>query len=425
MTFNRIKIPRRTQSQWLIWCLFFLPSICPFFTLILKFPTMIRYSMDICWGLLLVLIALNYKKTRRINSLCGLAALFFCYAVLVYLPQFQSALFLLWGVRNNFRFYVFFIGVACFLREKDKSAYIRYIDVLFWLNAAASVVQFFLMGYRRDNLGGLFGTEGGTNGYTNILLVVYLSKTVIWYLNGSERAVSSFTKILICMMIAAFAELKFYYVEAVVIILLAVLITRSSARKISLVLFSAIAVLCGLTALLVCFPDMEWFLQLASWLDVVTSDRGYSSVGDLNRVTAIPIISETIFQSIWQRIFGLGLGNCETATYSFLATPFYRKYENLHYYWFSSAFIFVEMGWVGLVFFFGFFCLAFWKANKLRRQGGENQPYCQLGMLTAAMCVLIGMYNVSLRTEAGYMAYFVMALPFVRQEQIPKAETAS
>ncbi len=70
-----------------------------------------------------------------------------------------------------------------------------------------------------------------------------------------------------------------------------------------------------------------------------------------------------------------------------------------------------------MFFFFGFFILVFLKVSNLRKQHNENLIYCNLSIVVSILCILIAIYNSSLRTEAGYMAYFVMALPFVKPKE--------
>ena len=61
----------------------------------------------------------------------------------------------------------------------------------------------------------------------------------------------------------------------------------------------------------------------------------------------------------------------------------------------------------------GFFVLVFFLARRAARTSGADKMYCHIASIMAICCVLIAIYNSSLRTEAGYMAYFVLALPFV------------
>lgn len=47
-----------------------------------------------------------------------------------------------------------------------------------------------------------------------------------------------------------------------------------------------------------------------------------------------------------------------------------------------------------------------------KRCSGVATTYCRMGRILALMCMIIAIYNSSLRTEAGYMMYFALAVPF-------------
>ena len=116
-------------------------------------------------------------------------------------------------------------------------------------------------------------------------------------------------------------------------------------------------------------------------------------------------------------MFGMGMGNCETASFSFLNTPFYLRYNKLNYTWLSTAFLFLETGYMGLAFFYGFFLLVYWLGGRIAKNKDCDRIYCQMSAIAALCGVMIGFYNSSLRTEAGYMLYFVLAFPMILQNK--------
>ena len=85
----------------------------------------------------------------------------------------------------------------------------------------------------------------------------------------------------------------------------------------------------------------------------------------------------------------------------------------MHYTWMSYATMYLECGWIGLIFYFGFFVLVYFKVLKIERNCSAGwKGYCRITRIVAVLCLIISVYNSSLRTEAGYMAYFVLAVPF-------------
>lgn len=414
-----LTIKNKSQPEWLVWLLIGFPFLLGTLNGLLKLPWAIRYLMDAAWlALLFFMQRRNQSKgKKKIKILTAWIVLFLLYTGFVYVVQFQSPLYYLWGARNNFRFYVAFFACCAFLDWQDINDFFRITDRLFWLNAAVSLYQFLVMKVSGDYLGGIFGTEVGGNGYTNLFFVITVTKDVLFYLDKKESAGKCFSKCIAALLIAAIAEIKFFFVEFILIIVLAVMFSRFTWRKLWILLGGIAAALGGAVLLAEIFPEFAGFMSFEYLWEAATSDKGYTSSGDLNRLNAIPQINDLWLNNWGERLFGLGLGNCDTSGFDFLNTPFYKAYSYMHYTWRSYAMMYLECGWVGLMFYFGFFVLVYFQIRKIeKRSCGEAVTYCRLGRIMALMCMLVAVYNGSLRTEAGYMAYFVLAVPFIYQK---------
>ena len=78
----------------------------------------------------------------------------------------------------------------------------------------------------------------------------------------------------------------------------------------------------------------------------------------------------------------------------------------------SHAFLYLECGWIGLIFFYGFFAILYRKIQKMERTcDAAAKAYCIMTRILLVLCVLISVYNSTLRTEAGYMMFFALAAP--------------
>lgn len=412
-----IKIKKRTQPGWLIWLIVVMPFLFGFLNEFLRLPWAIRYLLD---GALLGLVFLGVCFHRRlelkpVKLLLGWCLLFLLYTMTVYLIEFQSPLYYVWGLRNNFRFYVAFFACCIFLKSRDLEGYFRLFDGLFWVSAVLSLYQFFILGVNGDYLGGIFGTSQGVNGYTNIFFVIVIARALLLYLEKREKLWLCITKCVIAILVAALAEIKFFFVEAIAIFAMAILLTDFTWRKLLIIIGGVAVVSLGATILVALFPGSTGFLSSDFLWNLASSDRGYTSAGDLNRLNAIPQINELWLNSWGHRLFGLGLGNCDTSNIAALNTPFYQENGDMHYTWMSHAFMYLECGWIGLVFYYGFFVLVFLKTGG-RREGAE-QINCYLARILMVCCILMSAYNASLRMESAYMVYFVLATPFVYERE--------
>lgn len=414
-----ITIKKRSQPGWLMWLLIMLPFLFGTLKDFLGLPWGIRYILDIAWlWLLVAMVSRSNAKGKADNMLSFWVLLFLIYSAVSYLVLYQSAWYYLWGMRNIFRFFVAFFAFKLYLKPKDIQGYFTLFDILFWINIAMSLYQYFFMDTTGDYLGGIFGTAQGANGYTNIFFVIMVAKNILFYLEKKERLSKCILELAAMLMVAALAELKFFFAECILLLVLAVLFTDFTWRKLLVIFGGLILVSTGAVILALVFPSSEGFLSLDFFLEIGASDKGYTSSGDLNRLNAIPRINELWLKTGWQRMFGLGLGNCDTATYTFLNTPFFEAYGDMHYTWLSYAFMYLECGWIGLIFYFGFFVLVYLSIRRIeKRSAGIAKTYCRMGRILALMCMLIAIYNSSLRTEAGYMMYFALSIPFVMQKQ--------
>lgn len=349
-----------------------------------------------------------YKKIVPFLIFVGV---FIAYTAIVYIFRFQSPFYYLWGFRNNFRFYFAFIAFCMLFVEDDAQICLKYMDILFWINAVVTFFQFFVMGYKQDYLGGIFGVERGCNGYSILFFSIVISKSVLSFMNKKENLFLCIAKCTVALIISAMAELKFFFVLFMIILLISTVATSFTWQKFLLVFVSALIISFAGSMLTEIFGEssnisFERLLEL-------TFTQSYSSNEDLSRFTAIPTISNSIMTKNTQRLFGLGLGNCDTSSVEICNTPFFNAYSHLHYNWFSSAFLFLETGIVGLSMYFFFYLMCFVCAFNLRNKDGVNKLYCQMAMIISVVCILTTFYNCALRIEMGYMAFFVLALPLI------------
>lgn len=411
-----IRIKKRSLSGWLIWLLVLLPFGFGTLQEVLRLPNGVKYLLDGAWLGLGVLTV----RCRRVlpSGLVQWVGAFALFTLAVYGLRWQSGQYYLWGFRNNFRFYAAFFAFCAFLRQEEGEDYLRKLDILFRLNIPVTLVQYFLLGKAGDYLGGIFGTRQGCNAYTNVFFCIVVARSLVRFLDRQESGRSCFCKCFWALLLAALAELKFFFLEFGVIAVLAAAWSDTSRRKTGVILGAALGVMAGAALLGVLFPSFSGWFSLNWLLEAAGSDRGYTSSGDLNRLNSIAKINRWFFGSPWQRLLGLGLGNCDTSAFAFLNTPFYRNFGHIHYTWMSVSFWYLEGGWLGLSFFFGFFVLVFRAAGKLERGcTGAGKCHCRMARILAVLCCMIAVYNASLRTEAAYMMYFVLALPIMRKRE--------
>ena len=406
-------IKKRSMCQTLALYLFIAPFFLNFLQDFLHLPGLVKYTLDIAWfGVLVCMLLMKeqlvYKKTLPILAvILG----YVIYVSVVYVFRYQSIFYFLWGIRNNVRYFVAFLIFVHFLDKEDVQFCLRLIDVLFAVHIAVSLVQFFFMGYKWDYLGGIFGTELGCNGHSMILITVVTIKSLLMYMHGLESLGICLLKCSASFVIAAMAELKFFFVLFAVILVAAAVFTRFSAKKVLLIVTVSLVVFVAGNVFTAIWGG-EHALSFERIIELATSTN-YSSEKDLGRFTAIPIISETILIDVPKNLFGLGLGNCDTSSFAICNSSFYQAHSYLNYDWLSSAFCFIETGYVGMSIVLLFFVIVMLCAIHLKKRNTGDEMLAEMAIVMCIVCVALFFYNSSLRTDIGYVAYFVLALPFV------------
>ncbi len=393
---------------------FLMPFSLAFLTEFLPLPSFIRYSMDailIAFGGLF-LMRRYLMIPQKVKHMARLAIIFFLYVGVTYFFNYQSVFYLIWGVRNTFRYYLAFFVFAVYLNQDDAFDFLKILDLLFWVNFALAVYQFFILGVEGDYLGGIFGIQAGTNGYTLMFLCIIIGKSLIKTFSGEEGYNLCILKCGATMLIAAMAEMKFYFIVFILILILAAVMTKFSKQKLVFI-FAAIGVVSVMASLLTFWhAEFKDFLSLEKIWKTATQEN-YATKNDLNRLSAISTLMDKYILDPVQHVFGMGLGNCDTSNVGIFNSHFYQNYSFLHYNWFTFVMVFLETGFIGLGLHLSFFVICMVFAIKQMKSNYSNKLFCRLSILMSVLCVVLTFYNASLRTEAGYMAYFILSLPFL------------
>ena len=419
---NRMYVEKKTLAKWFVYSVFVMQFFFALCVELLRLPGVIRYLADaalIC----VVILALSKQSVsfdRRLLPFLLVVGIFLTYVFVSYLFLYQSAAYLLWGTRNNFRFYVAFFAFAVYFTEDDAKRCLKILDGLFWINALVCVVQAH-MGFQQDYLGGIFGVTKGCNGYLVVFLSVTISKSVLCYMNGEEGMISCFAKCTVALMISAVGELKVFFIMFAVLLILAMLLTSFSFRKVLVIGVGAILITVMAALLGSMFHYFDGFLSMENLSKTLLMEN-YASETDIGRFNAIEVISRRFLPETADQLFGMGMGNCDVSSIAAFNTPFYDIYVDTHYSIFSYAHMFLETGFVGLTLFILFFVMCFIVSLKQMKKKNSNRFFCQMGVIISALCLILMVYNSSLRTEAGYMIYFVLALPFIRPRESLKEE---
>ena len=410
----KICIKKRKLEEFSTIYILIIPFLFSTFIELLKLPSAIKYTVDIAVAFSFFMLLMKQKRNKNYNFLKLFVFLFVFYCIINGLIKFQNLAYILWGFRNNFRFYIFFFACVYFLNAKTVDDLFLKLDKVLYVHIVVLLIQFFVFGYNRDNLGGLFGVRSGCNAWLNIFSVIVVSYTIIMYLNNRYDLKRTLLNCVITLISAAMAELKFFFVEFIVIAVLSSLVTKFTWKKFAIIIGTFIGIILTINLLIYIFPEWSDTMSIQGLLEVAMSDKGYTSSGDMNRLTFLNMSNQMLDRYGVSHFTGMGLGNCEYSdSIIWLKTPFYQNYEITHYTWLSLPFFYLENGYIGLLFYIGFFVVIFCYSYMLGKKNQFKKYYFQVTMVISVMCLLISVYNVSMKMECAYMMYFMLAVPFI------------
>lgn len=405
-------ISRNRVSQ-LIYLTTLFMLICQFLISDFGFPSSIMIVLDI---LVLCGIFLYFRKFKHYIIDSNTSVLFMIVLLLVFTSfvgvvwNGSSIRLFLHGLRINGKFFIFFFIAAFSLREKDISKFFRLLQNFLWINVIACSVQYFLLEYKGDHCGGLFGT-GNANGWLNIFVCIITAYTVCSYICGSYELKHVALNCIACAYLSALAELKFYFFELAIIFILAIMLSKPSVKKV-------VVGIAGILFLLVIsqMVDLLWSSNSSSaftleGIQYYFSEKsyGYASVGDFGRIGGIEKASKYFFGGK-QSLLGMGLGMCG------YGTSFHSKYAFLHYIWFSYLYIYLEQGWIGLLLYVAFFVFVFIGSRKVGKKIQYPSSTSNCLVLFAQCLAVIGIillwYNTTVTNYQAYFLFVALSFPF-------------
>ena len=394
---------------------------------VLKLPSAITYLTDI---MVVYLIVTRINKIIRENKMVktnvqsGIFAAIIIAILIGVILNLVSPLLVAWAARNNIRFFVFFFICVGVLKSEDIDRIFRMLVFFFWINIVICTYQYYGEGLQGDNLGGLFGTEKGCNAYMNILLCAVISIIFGKFCNKEKNFFQLVLYLVASIYIALLAELKAFYVEIALILLLTMIANGVSWRWLVFLVIGLLGTQILLFVLSVYAPKTMMMLLDKDALEMYLSGKGYTQSNDLNRFTAIQQINQMFFKGKPLRLlFGFGFGNCETSQFSFLQSSFFRQYGYLHYRWFTHAWVFLEQGAVGLILLVTFI-VSIIPTTRKRKSLIRKDIYIA-GICFIATCVFGMIYNSALQLEAGYIIAFMCSVPFVASKGTPAEDNCS
>lgn len=373
----------------------------------------LKFLSDVLIFFLVYFILMKRKvESRNIFFLYIKLILFFLFATtfISYFFHYENVLFYFWGTKNLFKYFIFWFACVLFLKKEDFFLFVKINIVLLFINTLIMTYQGLILQLYCDNVGGLWGTITGVNLYTNIHLLVTNIIAIVLFTTKRTSFFFVLLIILCSFLQAAVAELKFFFIEFLLIILLNFIICKNKLRSFSLISIGIICLSIGFIWLLYFYDNLQDFFNLSTMLSY--SEESYAARGSgLDRTTALPLISTLFLTSIDTFLFGIGLGNAEFTT---LYTPYFVKYYGFYnQHLFSHAMLFLETGLIGLILYCSFFIMI-----SIHSWINKNKIECCVSFILSTVVLVLISYNQSMRLDSALLVFPFLAFPFISSKRL-------
>ena len=355
---NRILTHRFTMADFLA-VEFVMLFVINFFSNIRLIPSALTYVFDvinIC--ILLANARLVGTKTKGEWYFNVPVALFAVVAPISGLINAVAPQYVIWQAISFGRLFVWIYLFRIFWDEKYAKSFMRFVYKMQLPNVLFVLAQYYVFGLFQDNIGGLFGVERGCNGILNVYLCIVVAWGLNLYLTKEGKLAGLVFTVLTSLLIAAVAELKFFFVEFLVIVVLSLLYVRFSRKTvfsivtISLLICAALAVFAQINPL-----QYETLVNIDEFLAEADNSNIETGYG-ISRTHAFSQISEQFFNGdLFAMLFGFGFGSASQSSIPFFCAPFFYVYGYLNYNFLTSAMVFIQLGYLGVVLFVAPFLL--------------------------------------------------------------------
>lgn len=382
---------------------------------VMHFPSAITYVTDVLLVMILFFNVFQKSKVRIFKDVVPQYVIVVGIVICMLLGAIINVvdpLLVLWGMRNNLRFFLFFFVCINILDKTDVLNIIKGFKIFFWINTLMCTIQFFLFGLKGDFLGGFFGVSRGCNGYLNVFLCIICAIIIADYFATKSNIYGLFLYLAATLYVAILAELKVFYIELIIMIAFVIIMSKPSLKTVLISIAFVVSFIVGAVVLFIYDPKSFGVLFDADILEFYVTGNGYTNSGDLNRFTAVEQIYTQFFEGDYFRsLFGFGLGNCEYSQFDFLQSDFSKAYGRLNYRWFTHAWVYLEQGFIGLTMLISFFVSIIMYAGK--KMVTENRYYMTIAVVFVPTCILGIMYNSSIQVENCYVIAFMCAIPYI------------
>lgn len=295
----------------------------------------------------LMIIYLILKKDKlKINKILFIYTIVSSiFSILPYIyTEFKLLAFVI-GMIKRFSFVIIttFVMNLDMNMENLKNFIFKLIIYVMISNTIVAGIQF-LLGSRSDDVVGFLGKNmTGTIGY---LLMYFLILTISYDYRMKNKGIYLILSIGIVFIYAAIAEVKILFVVATLLVCLYILIRKNKIKSIFMAIVICIGVISSYSYFINIYPHHN-FLQ-KGFLNEYLHEQSYGD-GTVNRFSFISDLNNSVLTTEYDRLLGKGIGSGNPSRIKLLQGKINENYGYLKYYWFTTSYVYIETGFIGIV----------------------------------------------------------------------------
>lgn len=381
-----------------------------------NFPSSIYYIND----LLMIVLFVYILRRNIISTFNRIQFKFFNIWLVVLLlvviigvvVNYVPIKLVLWGGRNTFRGLIFFISCIIFFKNDDVYKVLNTFVKFQILNTILACYQFFILGLKQDMLGGIFG-HGNGNALC-IFSCIICCYTLLVYLNKGEKLKETLFCFISSILMAALAEEKLLFIELAIVVILAILLSRRSLKKWLTIPFMIAIFFLGFNIFEIYFPGAaDTILSFDLMEEYLTSSWEDSYF--IPRLGSFSFIAKNLFNNnLFKMLFGIGMGNSDTSSFTFLQSDFYSQYGYMNYRWIFSQWTIVETGILGfLLFIILFISIIFYLLVKRKKSYSTELCMIDLSIIISVICLITMWSNTTLKVDTSYIPFFAISVGII------------
>lgn len=367
----------------------------------------------------LTMVSVKEKKNKDVyKNIYKFSIFLFFILVLYFIEQVIaggfSPLHFIWGFRNNFRYFIYMICCAIIFDKEDAEKIIKIFNYMIIPILILTSYQFFVKGLFQDFIGGTFGEMYGSTAYLNVYLFIFYTINCVKYFSGETKITNLTLCTILTLYIATLSEIKIYYFELIIIFILSFLFTKKNIKK----SFSIFLIAVLLISFISFFTSIYGFNNFFTIDGIEKYISGNYSTTEINRATVFKSVNENIFLFVNNSnpLLGIGLGNGETSSLEIFNTYIYTSFgERIRYIWFSSAFMYLETGILGIFLYALIYIYLYIKIINIKNKIKNNKAvmFANISKILIIMNAIMFFYNTTLREECAFFIFILLAFPFV------------